>query len=750
MFKKIAIILNALLISGQLYAQNVNVLPPSDLMCDLVESSNYQSVNGYAIVSSPLNLLNKNVQSVLIGDKNPAFSWEINSNSQNVIQTGYQVLVADNIQLLNNNTGNMWDSGKIMSSQSTGVLYNGSALKANTAYYWKVRVWNNHQEISPYSSATQFYTDGVLVEHKTPAYPLQITDENPSTLTTHNKVYRADFTKDAFAQLKINLNSTRENDTVIVRIGEVLDANGNINLKPAGKIRYAKYVLPLHKGLYTYKLKINKDLFNTRGQAIKMPDYIGEVTPFRYCEIEGYGHPLKASDITRLSVHYNFNDAAVQFHSSDSTLNAVWDLCKYSIKATTYLGIYVDGDRERTPYEADAYINQLGHYAVDKEFTLARNSHEYLINHPTWPTEWILQSVLIAWNDYLYTGDIQSIKYHYDDIKAKSLVALEDSTNLISTLNGRLTKAVMASIHFDGPVLKDIVDWPHDQETDGFVFTKYNAVVNAFYYRSLVIMKKIATDLGKTADAEMYNQRAERVKKAYQKMFFDPKRNLYVDGAGTGHASLHTNMFALAFGLVADKHQNDVLTFIKSRGMACSVYGSQFLLDAVYDAGDGGYGLSLITSKTDRSWFNMIKLGSTITLEAWDNKYKSNLDWNHAWGSAAANIISRKLMGVEPLAPGWTKFSVKPQIADLKKADIDVPTIKGTIKVAYEQTGKSFEMNINIPANTVSQIYLPLKGAKKYQVWMDNNKVKARPEKQMVLVGNVGSGKHVFKIKYLD
>lgn len=71
-------------------------------------------------------------------------------------------------------------------------------------------------------------------------------------------------------------------------------------------------------------------------------------------------------------------------------LNRVWELCRYSVKATSFAGIYVDGDRERIPYEADALLNQLCHYSVDREFTLARRSHEYLLNHATWPTEWIL------------------------------------------------------------------------------------------------------------------------------------------------------------------------------------------------------------------------------------------------------------------------------------------------------------------------------------------------------------------------
>ena len=56
-------------------------------------------------------------------------------------------------------------------------------------------------------------------------------------------------------------------------------------------------------------------------------------------------------------------------------LNQVWDLCKYSIKATTFNGLYVDGDRERIPYEADAYLNQLSHYTTDREYAIGKTNH---------------------------------------------------------------------------------------------------------------------------------------------------------------------------------------------------------------------------------------------------------------------------------------------------------------------------------------------------------------------------------------
>jgi alpha-L-rhamnosidase len=147
--------------------------------------------------------------------------------------------------------------------------------------------------------------------------------------------------------------------------------------------------------------------------------------------------------------------------SSDDLLNAVYRLCKYSTIANTFNGDYANSERERMMYEADCYIQQMCHYAIDREFAIARYSLENLIYHATWPTEWIFHSMLMAWADYLYTGNSDVIRTYYDDLKAKTLMALETGKGLVSTRSGLQSKEFLNSIHFNGKELRDIVDWPN-------------------------------------------------------------------------------------------------------------------------------------------------------------------------------------------------------------------------------------------------------------------------------------------------
>ncbi len=68
-------------------------------------------------------------------------------------------------------------------------------------------------------------------------------------------------------------------------------------------------------------------------------------------------------------------------------------------------GVYVDGDRERIPYEADAYLNQLSHYYTDNDTQMARDTFDHLMKHGTWPTEWAPHMIFMAHADWMQTGD---------------------------------------------------------------------------------------------------------------------------------------------------------------------------------------------------------------------------------------------------------------------------------------------------------------------------------------------------------
>jgi len=57
-------------------------------------------------------------------------------------QTAYQILVASSAELLQNDKGDLWDSGKVASDQSIQVEYAGKPLESRMNCPWKVRIWD--------------------------------------------------------------------------------------------------------------------------------------------------------------------------------------------------------------------------------------------------------------------------------------------------------------------------------------------------------------------------------------------------------------------------------------------------------------------------------------------------------------------------------------------------------------------------------------------------------------------------------
>ena len=96
-----------------------------------------------------------------IDSRSPRFSWKIYAQKRNFKQHAYQVCVADSPDKLANDEANVWDSGKVVSEKSILVSFGGAGLKSSEVYYWKVRIWNDEDEVSAWSRINTF-TTGLL------------------------------------------------------------------------------------------------------------------------------------------------------------------------------------------------------------------------------------------------------------------------------------------------------------------------------------------------------------------------------------------------------------------------------------------------------------------------------------------------------------------------------------------------------------------------------------------------------------
>ena len=80
----------------------------------------------------------------------PRLSWVLTSSEKGQKQTAYQILVASDEAGLRNEQPDIWDSGRVVSDQSTQVVYGGPALLSRRRYFWKVRAWDKDGAAGPY------------------------------------------------------------------------------------------------------------------------------------------------------------------------------------------------------------------------------------------------------------------------------------------------------------------------------------------------------------------------------------------------------------------------------------------------------------------------------------------------------------------------------------------------------------------------------------------------------------------------
>ena len=443
-----------------------------------------------------------------------------------------------------------------------------------------------------------------------------------------------------------------------------------------------------------------------------------ELCPFRYIEVASLPPGVSASDLRRVMSHYPFNYEDSSFTSSDENLNKVYDLCKWSLYADSYLGYWLDGDRERQFYQGDAYVSVLDSVGVFSDMTMnRRTAAEFFIDElkKEWSVEWWLYTFLTAYQDYYHSGDISTLSTYYDHIKPSATTG--KFYKVPSQFQG--TDGLLAS---PSSWQSSIIDWPQmyryqydmgqsgtngSDNDDGRLMPIENALL-CQQYRDLAAT---ATALGKASEASDYAAMAEKIFNSYQTVFFDGSCGLYrdkanVNGYRSAHHSIQANAAALAFGMVPADKVAAVAKFVAEEGMNCSVYFAHHVLEGLCRAGRVDAAIDYMTSTAANSWMNMIREGHTTCCETWSIASGSGVvggapDLNHPWSCAPASIIPRYVLGVKPAAAGWTKAAVKPSFGGLTFASGKVPTAKGPVEVAYANRTLTVKIPSAMPSATV-------------------------------------------------
>jgi len=89
----------------------------------------------------------------------PRLSWiveAVDPNLGGLRQSAYRILAASSPARLAQNRGDLWDTGKVESGQTIQIPYAGSAVAPQSFAYWKVQVWDQENQPSPWSAVADW------------------------------------------------------------------------------------------------------------------------------------------------------------------------------------------------------------------------------------------------------------------------------------------------------------------------------------------------------------------------------------------------------------------------------------------------------------------------------------------------------------------------------------------------------------------------------------------------------------------
>jgi alpha-L-rhamnosidase len=142
-------------------------------------------------------------------------------------------------------------------------------------------------------------------------------------------------------------------------------------------------------------------------------------------------------------------------------------------------------------------------------------------------------------------------------------------------------------------------------------------------------------------------------------------------------------------------------------------------------------------------WGNMIRSGATTLWESWKFP-ETDASLNHPMFGSVDEWFYRSLLGINPAAPGFEKFIIKPQPAgDLVWAKGSYNSIKGIIVSDWKLNGNGFILNVSIPANTKATIYIPSK--ENGEVFESGKAINVLRYEKGYAVIETGSGNYSFK-----
>ena len=459
---------------------------------------------------------------------------------------------------------------------------------------------------------------------------------------------------------------------------------------------------------------------------------------FRYIEIHGLDKALPLTDVEGLVLH-SVGAQTSGFETSDAEVNRLYQNIVWGQRGN-FLSIPTDCPQrdERMGWTGDAQVfarTATYNMNVDPFFTrwfqsvrdIQGDDGSYCdfipkVGQPPYGSGkgggalgWMETGIVIPWQIYLQYGDVHFLEEHYASMQA-----------YMEYLQHRAVGDIQPGSGYG--------DWVAVEHTN-------SPLTNTAYYGyDALLMEKMATALGKYADAKRYHELHERIKKAFNREFVGPdgitKESKHVPpyhewiAGGSGEsgkfrANTQTSyVVPLQAELFDEQHKalavQNLVDNVASHGykLTTGFIGTPYLNLVLSRNGYDAVAYKLFEQRDYPSWLYPVLQGATTMWERW-NSYTIKQgfgpvdmnSFNHYSFGAIQEWMFSYMLGIQPLEgdPGYHSFVLAPRVGgsfDFVRGYYD--SVYGRIESAWELTDDGIVFDFTVPANTRALLTLPL------------------------------------------
>lgn len=528
--------------------------------------------------------------------------------------------------------------------------------------------------------------------------PLKIRDRIPTVrlLQTEKGDWVYDLGQNFSGILRLTLQA-KDQRPVKLYPAELLNPDNSINQSASGQPFYFTYT-PKGNGTESWQPQFT---------------YYG----FRYVQLEGAvpaGKPNpeglpEVTDITGLHT-CNSADEVGTFSCSNEMFNKIYNLIDWSVRSNMASVLTDCPHREKLGWLEVAHLMQ---YSIQYRYDMAR-FYEKVMNDmrstqaengqiaTTAPElvefeggfkdtpEWGSAFIISPWYVYQWYGDEQLLRNYYPNMQRYLDYLSSKAYNYIISYG-------LGDWYDIGP--------RHPGESQ---LTSNGVTATAIYYYNTTIMQKIATLLGNPADADKYLKLASQIKKAFNDTFWN-KSTLKYD-----RDSQAANAIALYTGLTEPENKeqvlNNLIADIRSRNNALTAgdVGYRYVLRALEsnNASDIIYDMNCKFDVPGYGW--QLAHGATSLTESWQAYgFVSN---NHCMLGHLMEWLFSGLGGIRQQegSVAFKNIIIRPEpVGDIRKAKVSYESPYGLIQSVWEDTGNTFTLRVEIPANSTATVFLP-------------------------------------------